>query len=98
MCFRCSEERRSVSGSLLSIVFVVLCCVPAVHSQVLSGPRVTSVGFTESGDFQVTAEVPPGYRHAVLEVVPEGGDPAVWQSLVSGPMTGASGTVRFTLP
>lgn len=62
------------------------------------GPQVTSVGFTPAGDLQVHADVSPGFRHAVLEMVPEGGDPTNWIPMVAGPMTGASGTIRFTLP
>lgn len=42
--------------------------------------------------------MPPGYLNAVLEIIPEGGDPSVWQPMVSGPMTGEAGSLRFVLP
>nr|NIP96627.1 DUF1800 domain-containing protein [Akkermansiaceae bacterium] len=54
--------------------------------------------FKANGDIEVFAEYPPGFRHAVLEVIPEGGKGSSWEPMVSGPLTGAAGQVRFTFP
>lgn len=74
----------------------------AASSPLLPGqltPSITSLGFTPSGDLEVFVSVPPGYRHAVLEVIrPQGLEPLIWESVSSGPLTGAAGQVRFTIP
>lgn len=76
---------------------LILASIPTLSFGQL-GPSITSVSFSETGDLKIEATVPGGYRYALLEVIPEGGDPNAWQPLVSGPMTGASGTLTFTLP
>lgn len=95
---QCAYPTRLKSDFLSILIFVVVSASTAVRSQVLDAPWISSIGFTADGDLQIFADVPPGYRYAVLEVTSEAGNPIVWQPMVSGPMTGASGSLRFTLP
>ena len=88
---------RTSLGALCAALLVAPLSDQA-HGQL--GPVIDSVGFDANGDLEVFATIPPGYRHGVLEVIPGGMEmnPAAWQTLVSGPLTGATGQVRFTLP
>ena len=62
----------------------------------LLGPQIGELRM-EGGTVVTEADVPPGYRHAVLEVF-RPGPGASWEPLVAGPLTGASAAVTFTIP
>lgn len=61
-------------------------------------PSISSIEFNKRGEIDVFVEVPPGYRSAFLEVIPEADGLSAWETKVSGSLTGASGMLRMTLP
>lgn len=62
----------------------------------LLGPQISSLAFNPSGDLITQVATPPGYRYALLEVYDAASN--TWEPMIAGPLTGASGTVKFTYP
>ncbi len=59
----------------------------------LLGPTVQSIDTEPDGSVCVIAEVPPGFRHVVLERYDVGS--GTWENLIAGPLNGASNAVTF---
>ena len=97
MCVQ--SYRGARARTLLAVLVSALLFAPLsnlLHAQLT--PSITSVRFDENGDVELSANFPPGFRHAVLEVVPDGMVPFIWQPIASGPLTGAAGDLRFVIP
>lgn len=86
----------STSGMIASAFLLFAPLVTPADGQFV--PSITLIELNSNNELEVFVDIPPGYRSAYLEVVPDGGSYGNWQSMVSGPLTGASGTLRFTLP
>ena len=93
-----ARARACSHGLLRALLPALLLALLAAPSRGQLAPSITSLGFISNGDLEVFVNIPPGFRHGVLEVIPQGADPTIWQPMVSGPLTGAAGDVRFTLP
>jgi hypothetical protein len=78
----------------IALTFIQTDRAPADTS--LLSPEIQQLTF-EGGSLLAEVTIPPCYRHAVLELY-HPGEAAYWESLIAGPLTGASATVTFTLP
>ncbi|MEZ5300451.1 MAG: DUF1800 family protein [Verrucomicrobiales bacterium] len=87
--------RGRVSACLA--IAATLSLAPGIRAQgYLLGPQVRSVELDDAaGQVVLDAALPPGFRHAVLEVLDENQQ---WQPLVSGPTTGATAEITFRAP
>ncbi|MFT5105640.1 MAG: hypothetical protein ACI9UA_001261, partial [Pseudoalteromonas tetraodonis] len=91
-----AKQRTIACSALLFTLTFIQTDEARAQSTPLLAPEITSLSF--SGVSLVTqTTIPPGYRHAVLEIYRT--EPApYWEPLIAAPLTGASATLTFTTP
>jgi hypothetical protein len=63
-----------------------------------AGPANRNCGFDALGYYTVEAEIPAGFRNAVLEVTDDLTTGAGWRPMIAGALDGRAGRVMFRLP